>query len=41
MNDLQAASQYLEQAVRLEPEDPEILSHVAELYRRKGCGTGA
>jgi Tfp pilus assembly protein PilF len=36
MNDLQAASQYLEQAVRLEPEDPEILSHVAELYRRKG-----
>ena len=36
MNDVQAASQFLEQAIRLEPEDPEILSHVAELYRRKG-----
>jgi Tfp pilus assembly protein PilF len=36
MNDVQAASQFLEQAIRLEPDDPEILSHVAELYRRKG-----
>ena len=36
MNDVPAASQFLEQAVRLEPEDPEILSHLAELYRRKG-----
>ena len=36
--DLPAASLFLEQAARLEPEDPEILSHVAELYRRKGRG---
>ena len=33
-----AASQFLEQAGRLEPEDPEILSHLAELY---GAGASA
>jgi tetratricopeptide (TPR) repeat protein len=33
---LPEATQFLEQAGRLEPEDPEILAHLATLYEHKG-----
>jgi Flp pilus assembly protein TadD len=33
--DLPRAALFLEQAARLEPTDPEVLSHVGELYVRR------
>jgi tetratricopeptide (TPR) repeat protein len=36
LGELPQASLFLEQASRLEPEDPEILGHLAELYARQG-----
>ena len=34
--ELAKATLFLEQAARLEPEDPEVLGHLAELYARNG-----